>query len=158
MTDKMKAYKEKLERGLAEYMSMPVTERSAAAIDAMIECWERVCGMERELCGAHELGSEQLAAWNAGMVNDDGTTGGHWTTEQTSAVADSVGMTFERVSPAEWNAAMNMMYSDYCGVGNKYGVSTPGFYADMAHAFLFDKDGGEPRTKLAAYYDCIVAR
>lgn len=158
MTDKIKAYKARLEQGLCDYMAMPVSERSAAAVDAMVECWEHISDMERQLCGVYELNNDKLAAWVAGMVNDDGTTGGHWTIEQTNAVADSIGMTFDRVTPGEWHAAMNMMYSDYCTVADKYGVGTPGYYADLAHAFLFDKDGGDPRTKLAAYYACIVDR
>ena len=53
---------------------------------------------------------------------------------------------------------MNMIYSDYSAVAYKYGVDTADFYADMAKAFLFDPDGGEPEEKLAAYYHNIVCR
>lgn len=51
---------------------------------------------------------------------------------------------------------MNMMYSDYCTVANKYNVGTPEFYACMAKAFLFDKDAKSPNAKMAAYYFGIV--
>ena len=51
---------------------------------------------------------------------------------------------------------MNMMYSDYSGVAEKYGVSIAEFYADMARAFLMDKDGPGAKKKLAAYYHGIV--
>ena len=51
---------------------------------------------------------------------------------------------------------MNMMYSDYSGVAEKYGVSIAEFYADMARAFLMDKDGPGAKEKLGAYYHGIV--
>ena len=51
---------------------------------------------------------------------------------------------------------MNMMYSDYCTVANKYNVGTPEFYACMAKAFLFEKDAKSPNAKMAAYYFGIV--
>ena len=57
-----------------------------------------------------------------------------------------------------WWITMNMIYSDYSAVAYKYGVDTADFYADMAKAFLFDPDGGEPEEKLAAYYHNIVCR
>jgi hypothetical protein len=52
-----------------------------------------------------------------------------------------------------------MKYSDYCKVAQKYGVDRPEFYADMAKAFLKDKDfHGEPEEKLYLYYKCIVEK
>lgn len=55
--------------------------------------------------------------------------------------------------------AMNMMYSDYCKVAKKYGADTPEFYADMAKAFLRDKDfDGKPEEKLYLYYKTIVEK
>ena len=90
------------------------------------------------------------------MVNEDGTTGPHWGVDQTAAVAESMGMTWEKVSRPCWWITMNMMYSDYSGVAEKYGVSIAEFYADMARAFLMDKDGPGAKKKLAAYYHGIV--
>lgn len=145
-------YMERLDSRIAEYMELPVTERSVNAIYDMLKCRERVSALERR------GGTFDAADWNRRMINDDGTRGGKWTTEQTSSVAKSMDLELGTVSAEEWNAAMNMMYSDYCTIAEKYGVSTPGFYADMAHAFLFDKDGGEPVEKLKAYYRCIVRR
>lgn len=54
--------------------------------------------------------------------------------------------------------AVNMMRSDYCMVARKHGVDKPEFYADMAQAFLFDKDAGEPEEKISAYYHCIAKK
>ncbi len=36
------------------------------------------------------------------------------------------------------------------------GVSTAEFFAELAQAFLFDKDGPGPKAKLAAYYHGTV--
>lgn len=49
---------------------------------------------------------------------------------------------------------MNMMYSDYCQVAKRQSVDTPGFYADMAKAFLEDTDAADGKAYL--YWDCIA--
>ncbi len=158
MKDKIKSYKEKLEKGIAEYMDMPVSERSSVAIKSMVECWEEIDELEKKLCNKHGFTREDAEHWNEKMVNDDGTMGGHWTVEQTTSVAESMGVKFEHITEYCWNTAMNMMYSDYCTVADKYGVGTAEFYADMAKAFLFDKDAESPKAKMAAYYHHIVDR
>ena len=112
---------------------------------------------EQALCGGSgDFTRADAEAWCAKMVNEDGTTGPHWTMEQTTAVAESVGVVFDQLAPWCWWAAMCMMYSDYCGVASRYGVGTAEFYADMAKAFLFDRDAGGPRAKMAAYYHGIA--
>lgn len=90
-------------------------------------------------------------SWMEHLQNEDGTTGAHWTMEQTSQVAAQRGLTYD---PVEWWAAMNMVYSDYCGVAKKANANNLDFYVWMACAFLGDKDAGE--GKLAKYYQCIV--
>lgn len=153
------SYKDKLERGIAEYMGMPAGERSAAGVRGMLECWSVVDAAEQCLCGgSDDFTRADAEAWCAKMVNEDGTVGPHWTVDQTTAVAESVGVIFDQLSPWCWWAAMCMMYSDYCGVANRYGVGTAEFYADMAKAFLFDRDAGGPRAKMAAYYHGIAER
>ena len=99
---------------------------------------------------------DDAEAWAAHMVNEDGTTGPHWPMEQTTALAESMGLSWDKISPWCWWVTMNMMYSDYSGVAEKYGVSIAEFYADMARAFLMDKDGPGAKKKLAAYYHGIV--
>lgn len=153
------SYKDKLERGIAEYMGMPAGERSANGVRGMLECWSVVDAAEQSLCGGSgDFTRADAEAWCAKMVNEDGTTGPHWTMEQTTAVAESVGVVFDQLAPWCWWAAMCMMYSDYCGVASRYGVGTAEFYADMAKAFLFDRDAGGPRAKMAAYYHGIAER
>ena len=104
-----------------------------------------------------KLDHETLERWMHGLKNEDGTTGAHWTVEQTSTLAAPHGVDLGGdITPELWNAAINMMYSDYCGVASKLKVNTPEFYAGMAKAFLMDKDGGGAVKKLSAYYRCIV--
>lgn len=151
-------YKARLEKGLAEFMELPVTEGSAEAVKSMIECLDAVEHLEH--CGHHSaaLTHEDIMHWYSKMENDDGTTGGHWTVDQTSAVAAAMDVKFERISAWCWNATMNMMYSDYYNTAMKFDVCTPEFFGELAKEFLFDKDGPEPKEKLAAYYHSIVKR
>lgn len=133
-------YKEKLEQGILEYMRMPPGERSTSGVRGMLECWPMV----------------DAEAWVSHMANEDGSTGQHWPMEQTTALAESMGLSWDHITPWCWWITMNMMYSDYSGVAEKYGVSIAEFYADMARAFLMDKDGPEAKKKLGAYYHGIV--
>ena len=57
-----------------------------------------------------------------------------------------------------WSTALNVMYSDYYGVAAKYGLDRPEFYADLAKAFLMDKDAGGAEEKMAGYYHGVVLR
>ena len=91
--------------------------------------------------------------WTEHMENDDGSKGPHWTLEQATAVANSIGV---HVDPWVWFAALNMEYSDGFDVAQKYGLDRPEYYADLAKAFLFDKDGGGPEAKIAGYYHGVV--
>ena len=150
-------YREKLERGLAEYMEMPVSERNVVAVTAMVECYKHIKAFSELLICMADFTLADAEEWCGKMQNADGSTGARWTMEQTNAVASGMGITWERITPWGWWATMNMMYSDYCGVAERHGVHTAEFYADMAKAFLMDKDGGEPKEKLAAYY-CGIAK
>ena len=89
--------------------------------------------------------------WTGQMHNTDGTRGAHWTMEQTSQVMQQRGIDCD---PVEFFVAMNMLYSDYAKVAKMHGVNSADFYADMAKAFLDDKDAQD--DKLALYYEYIV--
>lgn len=99
-----------------------------------------------------EFSRQMAEEWAARMRNDDGSIGPHWNVEQIKKVMEQRGMSGD---PVKLWIAMNMMYSDYCKVAKKLGVNTLDFYADMANAFLDDKDSGA-KDKLAAYYEFIV--
>ncbi len=154
--EQIKAYIPKLEYSIREYMRNPATPNAAQGIMAMVECLNMLKGAEGAICTGWELTKADAEAWAAHMENEDGTTGPHWGVDQTTAIAESMGMTWEKVSRPCWWITMNMMYSDYSGVAEKYGVSIAEFYADMARAFLMDKDGPGAKKKLAAYYHGIV--
>lgn len=109
--------------------------------------------------GAHKMLSENKR--NKDIIKSvcsNGSVGGHWSLMQTNTYADNIGVRFEHITPKEWNVTMNMMYSDYCRVANKYGSGMSDFYAYMAKAFLFDKDAPSPKEKLAAYYHSIAEK
>ena len=72
-----------------------------------------------------------------------------------AAVADASGIPHD-IPRWAWGVTMNMMYSDYYDVARKFGVNVPEFYAELARAFLMDKDGPGPEEKLCAYYRCIA--
>lgn len=76
------------------------------------------------------------------MMNEDGTTGKHWTVDQTTSVAKQNGITFDKYNEYDWNYVMNMMYSDYFGaVPNE--ISS---YVKLARKFLEDKDAKEGKA------------
>ena len=76
------------------------------------------------------------------MKNEDGTTGEHWTLEQTNSVARSKGVMFSHYNQYDFNYVMNMLYSDYYGsVPNDTDT-----YYKMAVKFLNDKDSKEGKA------------
>lgn len=153
----MKEYIEKLYMKLHEAMEKPVTLGSAEEVGLYAKT---ICRLEK-LHGHHDepeastFDRETAMQWAANMQNADGTTGPHWTMGQTDAVANITGV---NVKPCTWWTAMNMMYSDYYSVAAKYGLDRPEFYADLAKAFLMDKDAGGAEAKMAEYYHGIVLR
>ena len=161
----VKDYLDKLEESIAEYMNMPVNVRSTEAIDSMIECWERIKGMYNMIWPENgnrsedyddddmscEITEDDAAAWNRAMKNADGSTGGHWLISDTSGLGKP-----DDVPDWKWNVTMNLMYSDFSEVAAKYGVGAARFYADLARAFLSDKDAED--DKLGRYYWHIVKK
>lgn len=80
------------------------------------------------------------------LENEDGTTGGHWTLEQTTSVARAKGLSFNKYNEYDFCYVLNMMYSDYYGAV-KDDTDT---YIQMAIKFLSDKDA--PEGKAYKYY------
>lgn len=99
----------------------------------------------------HELSADDAKSWVSGMSNEDGSYGARWTMEQTKQVQEQRGIDCD---PMHFWVSMNMMYSDYCAAAKKLGVDNPDFYAEMAKAFLHDKDAAP--GKLVNYYHAIV--
>ena len=153
----MKEYIEKLYKELEAVTERPVTlcrAEEAGVYAGTIRALEKLEGRH----GACEgMSREDAEAWAAKMENADGSTGPHWTMDQTSAVADARGIPHD-IPRWAWGVAMNMMYSDYYDVAAEFGVNRPEFYAALAKAFLMDKDGPGPVEKLCAYYKNVVAK
>lgn len=98
------------------------------------------------------LNRQTAEKWVRSMKNADGSTGEHWTMEQTSAIMERHGL---RCNPVKFWVAMNAVYSDLSEVAEKHGVGNEEFYADMAKSFwLCDRDAVE--DKLGAYYENVV--
>lgn len=98
-----------------------------------------------------EITKEKAQKWTKHMKNSDGSTGAHWDFAQTKALGEKLGI---NVDPVEFYVAVNMMYSDYCGIAKKFGLDTADFYGHMAKAFLEDKDAGP--DKLKNYFEEVV--
>lgn len=102
--------------------------------------------------GGAKLNRQMAEKWVRSMKNADGSTGEHWTMEQTSAIMERHGL---RCNPVKFWVAMNAVYSDLSEVAEKHGVGNEEFYADMAKSFwLCDRDAVE--DKLGAYYENVV--
>lgn len=104
----------------------------------------------------HPLSKEEAMKWVHGMHGEDPavTMGGKWDMEQMKSVAIKYGVPTEGERFWEFWAVMNSLYSDYYGVAAKYGTLNPDFFADMAMAFINDRDAVKGKT--ARYYECIV--
>ena len=101
--------------------------------------------------------TEQTAEeWVASMVNEDPAVGrgGKWKPDDVRPFAKKYGIQTTGKQFAEFYAMMNAMYSDYSEVAKRYGVTDPGFFAEMAKAFIHDKDANP--DKVQAYYEHIV--
>ena len=155
--DKSK-YMQHLREEIAVLMERPVTLGKAEEITVYADAicaLKKLGGEEPAHEGTKTAGFTEADAkrWTEHMENSDGSKGPHWTLEQATAVANSIGV---HTDPWVWYAAMNMMYSDYWESATRYGVDRPEYYADLAKAFLFDEDGGGPEAKIAGYYHGIV--
>lgn len=94
--------------------------------------------------GQYRLTDEECSAWVAKI-------GEHWNLETTTLEAKKIGIDFEEISPVEWWATMNMIYSDFFKQGRD--LST---YLDLTHKFLFDVDGYAPCEKLYRFWKFVV--
>ena len=103
-----------------------------------------------------KMSHKDIENWKNHMKNQDGTMGEHFKKEQVMQAARQIGVNPEEYGEHIFPLVMNMMYSDYCAVAKKFGLDRPDFYAELAKAFLNDKDfEGEPEEKVWLYYKCI---
>ena len=95
----------------------------------------------KELYGCH-FSDWMLEKATSKMINEDGTTGPHWSVEQTTSVARQNGISFDTFNEYDWNYVMNMIYSDYYGAVS----NTTDSYLKLAKKFLMDKDSKEGKA------------
>lgn len=105
-----------------------------------------------------ELTRAEAERWVSRMRNEDPTkgTGGKWTMDQVRPYAQKHGLRTDGPKFIEFFAVMNAMYSDYCEVAKKYNAATPDFFAEMAKAFIEDRDARKGKTAL--YYKHIAEK
>lgn len=92
-----------------------------------------------------------------GMENEDGSKGPHWSVEETTTVANQMGINLrsEKHNKWDWYVAMNMIYSDfYKAVVAMTGSANTKHFAELAKAWLCDKDISE--GKMWHYYVYIM--
>jgi len=99
------------------------------------------------------LTKEEAEKWVKGMKSEDGRPGGRWPYQEIKQYAGNFGIQGED-KVVEFYAVMNALYTDYCKVAKKYGVDKVDFWADLAKAFIHDKDAGEGKVK--KYYEYIA--
>lgn len=111
-------------------------------------------GWSDEESGTPKFCRRMAIAWVSGMKNADGTTGQHWSMEQTEQLLEQRGL---MIDPTAFWVAMNAVYSDLSPTLKKYGITSVDAYVDIARAFWFDDTDAVP-DKLAAYYEYVVER
>lgn len=100
------------------------------------------------------LTAEEAEEWVRGMVFEDGKKGGRWELQDIRRYAENYGVKPDEV--VEFYAVLNALATDYGKVAKKFGVDRMEYWAEMAKAFMHDKDAQPGKVKL--YYECIAKK
>lgn len=104
-----------------------------------------------------KLSRDKAEKWVRHMYGDDPRSRGEmWTFEDAKKLAEERGLPTDGQDMIDYYVALNMVYNDYCKVAKEHGVDTEDYYADLAHAWLYDRDGKPPTEKLIAYKKYVV--
>lgn len=107
--------------------------------------------------GGEKLTREKAEKWVRSMHGDDPKARGEmWTYEDAKKLAEERGLPTEGQDMIDFYVALNMVYTDYCKVAKEHGVDTEDYYADLAVAWLYDRDAKPPTEKLMAYHKYVV--
>jgi len=101
--------------------------------------------------GGKPFDKETAKEWVQAIKKSMGQDWTIWTPEETKKFMDQARA---ECDPHEFWAVMNALHSDYFETAKKYGVERPDFFADLAKAWLEDKDA--VKDKAAAYYEYVV--
>lgn len=99
------------------------------------------------------LTKAEAESWVRSMRDGEGHRGGRWTLAEIKQYAGNFGVTGDE-EIIDFYAAMNAMATDYGEVAKAHGVDNVDFYADMAKAFLHDRDAVQGKIK--RYYEDIA--
>lgn len=106
---------------------------------------------QHESVKIEDMTREKAFKWVSSMENSDGTKGEHWSLETTNRLRIREGLT--DIPEYEFFAIINMLYSDYGEVANKYNLEgNVDFWLDLAKAWYFDKDANKEKTMLYKKY------
>lgn len=148
--------KHEIKSEIMKVMAGPLTWEALKKLDLLLSvCHALEAYAEdevHEVDASHRaLRSDDIHKWAARLENADGSHGPHWTIDQTTTVAHTIGVDLCRagISPEDWYVSLNIMYSDYYPTATRYGLDSPEFYGYLAKDFLLDKDGGGADAKLA---------
>lgn len=162
----MKNYHEQNKKILKEYIEKyckePISNVNAERLCMYYGALNAMCMDEKSEMGDHEnytmqymtgimLDRNTADKWTSEMENTDGTRGAHWSFEQASQLMRQRKINCD---PVEFYAVLNSVYSDFGAVAKKHGVGNVEFFADIAFAWLDDKDAVP--NKAAAYYEFVV--
>lgn len=104
-----------------------------------------------------KLTRDKAEKWVRRMYGDDPRARGEmWTYEDAKKLAEERGLPTDGQEMIDYYVALNMAYNDYCKVAKEHGVDTEDYYADLAQAWLYDRDGKPPTEKLMAYHKYVV--
>lgn len=105
---------------------------------------------------AHKITREMAHKWVEKMRGEDPNIpyGGKWTMEQIEPVAVKYGVHPGTEEFVELYLVMNALYNDYFSIAKKYNVLMPEFFADMAMAFIHDRDA--EKGKVWRYFEEVV--
>ena len=142
-------YMQHLREEIAVLMERPVTLGKAEEITVYADAicaLKKLGGEEPAHEGTKTAGFTEADAkrWTEHMENSDGSKGPHWTLEQATAVANSIGV---HTDPWVWFAAMNMMYSDYWESATRYGIDRRSIMQISPKSFFLIRTQADQRQK-----------
>lgn len=107
--------------------------------------------------GGEKLTKEKAEKWVRSMRGDDPKSRGEmWSYEDSKKLAEERGLPTEGQEMIDFYVVLNMVYTDYCKVAKEHGVDTEDYYADLAEAWLYDRDAKPPTEKLMAYHKYVI--
>lgn len=155
----IRSYLSQLEGAISSTADKPLTRSSLALMDELLRARDLLRAYEDDMPHLGEecpLTESTAKSWAAELDDGAGSTGPHWTLEQSTSLAADLGADLSRYPVWAWWLTLNMVWTDYHAVGARYGVDSPAFYGALARAWLEDPDGPAPMAKLGAYYACVV--